>query len=67
MGLECSKSKVLILKANLHGIVLKRVWGPGSYPRGHVSMQKKLLKTAVFSGAVILMMLKVKKKSEIFL
>ena len=52
---------MLILKANMQVIVLKSVWGPGSYPRGHVSMQKKVFKTAVFSGAVNLIMLKVKQ------
>ena len=56
MGLEHLKSKVLILKANMQVIVLKSVWGPGSCP-----MQKKVLKTAVFSGAVNLIMLKVKQ------
>ena len=44
------KSKVLILKAYMQVIVIKSVWGPGSCPRGHVSMQKKFLKKAVFSG-----------------
>ena len=61
MGLERLKSKVLILKANMQVIVIKSVWGPGSCPRGHVSMQKKVLKAAVFLGAVILIMLKVKQ------
>ena len=40
-GLERLKSKVLILKANIQVIVLKSIWGPGSCPRTHVSMQKK--------------------------
>ena len=62
MGLERLESKVQILKANMQVIVLKRVGGQGSCPREHVSMQKKVLKTDVFSGAVILMMLKVKKE-----
>ena len=66
-GRERSKSKVLITTANMHVNVIKQVWGPGSCPRGHISMQKELLKTNVFSGAVILMMHKVKKKGEIFL
>ena len=61
MGLERLKSKVLFLKANMQVIVLKSVWGPGSCPRGHVSMQKKVLKMSVFSGAVNLIMLKVKQ------
>ena len=45
---------MLILKANMQVIVLKSVWG-------HVSMQKHVLKMAAFSGAVILIMLKVKQ------
>ena len=50
MGLERLKSKVLILKANMQVIVIKSVWGPGSCPRGHVSMQKNVLKPAFFWG-----------------
>ena len=42
MGLECLKSKVLILKANMQVIVLKSVWGPGSFPRGHEKKKKKV-------------------------
>ena len=61
MGHEHDKSKVLILKVNMHVIVIKSVWGPGSCPRVHVSMQKNVLKTDIFSGAVILIMLKVKQ------
>ena len=55
------KSKVLILKAYMQVIVIKSVWGPGSCARGHGSVHKKVLKTDVFSGAVILLMLKVKQ------
>ena len=42
---------MLILKANMQVIVLKSVWGPGSCPRKHVSMQKKVLKTAIFRSS----------------
>ena len=63
MGLERSNSKVLILKPNIQVIVGKRVWGP----REHVSMEKKVLKTVVYSGAAIIMMLKVRKKNAKFL
>ena len=52
---------MLILKAYMQVIVIKSVWGPGPCPRGHVSMQKKVLKIAIFLGAVILIMLKVKQ------
>ncbi|PIO26029.1 hypothetical protein AB205_0160170, partial [Aquarana catesbeiana] len=36
----------------MHGIVIKSVWGPGSCPRRHVSMQKEFLKMDVFSQGV---------------
>ena len=42
---------MLILKANMKVIVLKSVWGPGTCPRGHVSMQKKSFKIGRFFGS----------------
>ena len=57
MGLKREKSKETILKAYMQVIVIKSVWGPGSCPRRHVSVQKNVLKMAVLPGAVILIML----------
>ena len=61
MGLKNLKSKVLIVKANMQVIVLKSVWGLGSCPRGHVSMQKNIS----FPGVVILMMLNISKGKQV--
>ena len=59
MGHEHEKSKVLILKVNMQVIVIKSVWGPA--PGDIYQCKNKVLKMAVFSGAMILIMLKVKQ------
>ena len=52
-----------LLKVNMQVIVIKFL-GTWVLPQGTCINAKKVLKTDVFSGAVILIMLKVKQKKE---